>query len=44
MEHVSFDRGLAQALADELDAPCYNLGQLRADTIYQTVKSALETR
>ncbi|RME71165.1 MAG: VWA domain-containing protein, partial [Chloroflexi bacterium] len=32
MEHASFDRGLAQALADELEAPCYTLGQLRADT------------
>ncbi len=41
MEHASFDRGLAQALADELDAPCYSLGQLRADTIYETVKGEL---
>lgn len=41
MEHVSFDRGLAQALADELEAPCYTLGQLRADTIYETVKGEL---
>jgi magnesium chelatase subunit D len=42
MEHVSFDRGLAQALADELDAPCYTLRQLRAETIYQTVRTELE--
>jgi Mg-chelatase subunit ChlD len=41
MEHASFDRGLAQALADELEAPCYTLGQLRADTLYQTVKDEL---
>ncbi len=42
MEHVSFDRGLAQALANELGAPCYNLAQLRAETIYQTVKGELD--
>ena len=41
MEHASFDRGLAQALADELTAPCYTLGQLRAETLYQTVKDEL---
>jgi magnesium chelatase subunit D len=41
MEHASFDRGLAQALAEELEAPCYSLGQLRADTLYQTVKDEL---
>lgn len=41
MEHASFDRGLAQALADELSAPCYTLGQLRAETLYQTVKDEL---
>ena len=41
MEHASFDRGLAQALADELKAPCYTLHQLRADTLYQTVKDEL---
>jgi len=42
MEHPSFDRGLAQALADELDAPCYTLSQLRADTLYETVKDELK--
>ncbi len=41
MEHPSFDRGLAQALADELDAPCYTLAQLKADTLYRTVKEEL---
>ncbi len=44
MEHLSFDRGLAQALANELGAPCYTLAQLKADTIYQMVKSELENR
>jgi Mg-chelatase subunit ChlD len=41
MEHAAFDRGLAQALADELEAPCYSLGQLRADNLYQTVRQEL---
>ena len=42
MEHSSFDRGLAQALADELDAPCYSLRQLKADALYQTVREELK--
>jgi magnesium chelatase subunit D len=42
MEHASFDRGLAQALADELGGPCYTLHQLRADTLYRTVKGELK--
>jgi magnesium chelatase subunit D len=41
MEHASFDRGLAQALAIELNAPCYALADLKADTLYQTVKEEL---
>lgn len=41
MEHASFDRGLAQALAVELNAPCYTLNDLRADTLYRTVKEEL---
>ena len=41
MEHASFDRGLAQALAIELKAPCYTLADLRAETLYQTVKEEL---
>jgi magnesium chelatase subunit D len=41
MEHASFDRGLAQALADELGSPCYTLSELKADTLYQTVKDEL---
>ena len=42
MEHSSFDRGLAQALADELDAPCYSLRQLKAEALYQTVREELK--
>jgi magnesium chelatase subunit D len=42
MEHASFDRGLAQALADELDGPCYTLRQLKAEALYQTVREELK--
>jgi magnesium chelatase subunit D len=41
MEHVAFDRGLAQALADALGGVCYNLPDLRADTLVNTVKREL---
>ncbi len=41
MEHASFDRGLAQGLAVELNGPCYALHELKADTLYQTVKDEL---
>jgi len=37
MEHVAFDQGLAQQLADNLEAPCYTLEDLRAETLYRTV-------
>jgi magnesium chelatase subunit D len=43
MEHASFDRGLAKALANELDAPCYTLRQLKAEAIYQTVRDELQS-
>lgn len=42
MEHPSFDRGLAQELADALDAPCYCLPELRAQALYQTVQDELK--
>ena len=38
MEHAAFDRGLAQKLADALAGVCYNLPELRADTLLSTVK------
>lgn len=41
MEHPSFDRGLANNLAIQLDAPCYSLGDLNAENIYETVKEQL---
>jgi magnesium chelatase subunit D len=41
MEQVSFDRGLAQDLAVALDGPCYNLRELKARSLYQTVQHEL---
>jgi Mg-chelatase subunit ChlD len=42
-EHESLDRGLAQELANTLKAPCYSLGDLKAETLYQTVRNELHT-
>ena len=42
MEHSSFDRGLAQDLADALGAPCYTLQALKAEELYQTVRGELK--
>ena len=41
MEHAAFDQGLAQDLADHLKAPCYTLGDLKADNLYQAVRSEM---
>jgi Mg-chelatase subunit ChlD len=41
MEHASFDRGLAQTLADALGATCYRLRELKASELYQTVRDQL---
>lgn len=42
MEHAAFDQGLAQLLADKLDAPCHALAELRADTLYRAVLDELD--
>jgi magnesium chelatase subunit ChlD-like protein len=42
MEHVAFDQGLARALAERMGAPCYTLRELKAESLYQTVKDELE--
>jgi magnesium chelatase subunit D len=42
MEHIAFDQGLAQALAEHLNAPCYTLNELKAETLYQTVRSEMD--
>jgi len=42
MEHAAFDQGLAQGLADHLNAPCYTLSELKAETLYQTVRGEMD--
>jgi magnesium chelatase subunit D len=41
MEHAAFDQGLAKNLADHLKAPCYTLGELKAETLYQKVREEM---
>ena len=41
MEHASFDQGLAQALADHLEAPCYTLNELKAESLLDTVRQEM---
>jgi magnesium chelatase subunit ChlD-like protein len=41
MEHAAFDQGLAQNLADHLNAPCYTLSELKAETLYQAVRDEM---
>ena len=42
MEHIAFDQGLATRLAYRLGGPCYTLGQLRAETLLETVRSEID--
>lgn len=41
MEHAAFDQGLAQTLAEHLEAPCYTLSELKADVLYQKVREEM---
>ena len=43
MEHAAFDQGLAQGLADHLNAPCYTLHELKAETLYQAVRDEMDS-
>ncbi len=43
MEHVAFDQGLAQALAEHLQAPCYTLSEIKAETLYHKVREEMDT-
>jgi Mg-chelatase subunit ChlD len=43
MEHVAFDQGLAQALAEHLHAPCYTLAELKAETLYKAVRDEMDS-
>ena len=42
LEHVAFDRGLAQTLADNLLSPCYAIEDLHAETLYQAVRQEIQ--
>lgn len=42
MEHAAFDQGLAQDLADHLKGPCYALADLRAESLYYTVRREMD--
>lgn len=42
MEHAAFDQGLAQSLAENLEAPCYTLSELKAETLYQKVREEIQ--
>jgi len=44
MEHAAFDQGLAQALAEHLNAPCYTITELRAESLYLAVKQEMHQR
>jgi len=44
MEHTAFDQGLAQTLADHLNAPCYTINELHAENLYQTVRQEMVQR
>jgi magnesium chelatase subunit D len=41
MEHEAFDQGLAQELAEHLEAPCYTLAELKAEALLRTVREEL---
>lgn len=41
MEHAAFDQGLAQALADHLEGPCYTLNELKAESLYRAVRAEM---
>ena len=42
MEHVAFDQGLAQVLAENLEAECLSLSDLKADSLYRTVRKEMD--
>ncbi|RPH58188.1 MAG: VWA domain-containing protein [Chloroflexi bacterium] len=44
MEHAAFDQGLAQQLADHLKSPCYAIADLKAESLYHTVRQEMATK
>ena len=43
MEHAAFDQGLAQMLANHLEAPCYTLNELKAESLYHAVRQEMSS-
>ena len=43
MESPAFDQGLAAALAEHLKAPCYSISDLRAESLYHTVRQEMDS-
>ncbi|MGD1996303.1 MAG: putative cobaltochelatase [Anaerolineae bacterium] len=43
MEQEAFDQGFAEELAAHLEAPCYTLEQLHAESLLETVRGELQT-
>ncbi len=43
MEHAAFDQGLAQKLADHLEALCFTLSELKAENLYHAVKQEMRS-
>jgi Mg-chelatase subunit ChlD len=43
MEHAAFDQGLARALSERLAAPCYTLHELKAESLYHTVRREIDS-
>lgn len=41
MEHPAFDQGLARSLADHLNAPCYTITDLKAESLFMTVQQEI---
>jgi magnesium chelatase subunit D len=41
MEHAAFDQGLAKQLADHLNAPCFALSEIKAESLYHTVRQEM---
>lgn len=41
MEHAAFDQGLAQALADHLESPCYTITDLKAESLFVAVQQEI---
>ncbi len=42
MEHAAFDQGLAQQLADHLKSPCFALSEIKAESLYHTVRQEMK--